>query len=43
MEALFSFGSVPRLHNEDPRPAELLIEKSREGVEGWEFSFEEKS
>jgi hypothetical protein len=40
---VFSVGSIPRLYNEDPRPAELMIEESRESVEGWQFSCEEKS
>jgi hypothetical protein len=26
MEAVFSVGSTPRLYNEDPRPAEIIIE-----------------
>jgi hypothetical protein len=26
METVFSVGSVPRLYNEDPRPAEIITE-----------------
>jgi hypothetical protein len=26
LEAVFSFGSVPRLYNKEPRPAEKIIE-----------------
>jgi hypothetical protein len=34
METVFSVGSDPRLHNEDPRPAELELRESLEmGVE----------
>jgi hypothetical protein len=28
METVFSVGSTPRLYNEDPRPAEIDLEKS---------------
>jgi hypothetical protein len=27
LKAVFSFGSAPRLYNEDPRPAERIIER----------------
>jgi hypothetical protein len=30
MEIVFSVGSVPRLYNEDPRPAELELRESLE-------------
>jgi hypothetical protein len=30
METVFSVGSAPRLHNEDPRPAEIELRKSLE-------------
>jgi hypothetical protein len=40
---VFSVGSAPRLYNEDARPAEVMIEGSRELVEDWQFSCEEKN
>jgi hypothetical protein len=42
LETVFSVGSAPMLYNEDLRPAELMIEESREGVEGWQFSCDER-
>jgi hypothetical protein len=27
LKAMFSVGSAPRLYNEDPRPAELVVER----------------
>jgi hypothetical protein len=30
MESVFSVGSSPRLHNEDPRPAEIELRESLE-------------
>jgi hypothetical protein len=42
LETVFSVGPAPRLYNEDPRPAELMIEVSRELLEVWQFSCEEK-
>lgn len=41
LKVLFAVGSVPNLHNEDPRPAVLIIEKYIERVElcneDWQF------
>jgi hypothetical protein len=30
METVFSIGSVPRLHNDDPKPAETELRESLE-------------
>jgi hypothetical protein len=43
LETVFAVGSTPSLYNKDPRPTELVIEKSTELVEGRQFSCEEKS
>jgi hypothetical protein len=36
LKALFSVGSPSRLYKEDPRPAELIIQKRWQG-DGWQL------